>query len=542
MSTIDGYVHDEGGQVVDIRNPAFGAKGNTLMKTGGSISSGTTAFAATSATFASTDVGKVITVQGAGASGAVLSTTISGYTDSTHVTLANAAGTTVSGAAFAFGTDDTAAIVAAITAAGARGSVYAPPGIYMVRGSQNSNGPIVVTSAGGLIGAGGNPASPGTTFLCGDSTAGLVTAGPATYQRFCCHGNNIATTPLQNGTIVSGQATTSGSRSTFFDVWATGSAGTGWTIYGAQGNSYHDCGSTKNALDGLYIDGGAGGLGFWNWTESASSRYGISAATSVTGGAGTRVDRTEGIRFFGGSLTSASGGPSGTSKVRLRGAYNWKLLDMRIAGDNLTGHTVDLDQSAGDTLDFSGCRISATPITGSPGHACIAVNSSPPGGAAKLPFLLTGRVRFTAGDTSVYLAGAGNYLYPALDWVIDATTNGPVAASGLNGIDTLLAGRAGPWVSVSLSSPWSGSVSYRFDSLGHVELKGTLTSSSGSGGTIFTLPAGYRPGGGSGPTMQFPVALSNGVASVTVAGNGVVTGPAPGTATVYLDGIRFPVD
>lgn len=67
----------------------------------GAISTGTAAFTSASGTFSSTDVGRAIIVQGAGASGADLSTTISVVTSATAVTLAANAGTTVSGARYA---------------------------------------------------------------------------------------------------------------------------------------------------------------------------------------------------------------------------------------------------------------------------------------------------------------------------------------------------------------------------------------------------------------------------------------------------------
>lgn len=540
--TVSGFVHDKGGQVFDVQNPSYGAKGDTKRKTGGSISASSSTFTASSSTFVAGDVGKVITVQGAAASGAVLSTTIASYTSATQVTLTAPAGTTVSNANFAFGTDDTAAILATIGAAASVGTVYAPPGIYTIRGASNSNAPISFASKGGLVGSGGNPlsAGPATTFLCSDATAGIVTASAGTYQGFCCDGNHIATTPLQNGTVVSGSSTTVGSGATFIDVWATASMGNGWTIYGSQNCSYYDCGSIKNAQDGVYVDGGAGGLAFWGFIESASVRYAVHGGINVTGGTGTRGGKTEAIRFYGGRLSTVSSDPAAASKVYLRGAYDWKFHDVTILGDNLTGPTVDLDQSAGEVLDFSSCRISATVTGNNPGLACIKVGGSPPGGASALVFLVTDKIRFTAGDTSVYLAAVGNYRYSALDWVFDATAHGPTGASGLD-VETYLRGRAGVWHSTSASSPWSGTVKYRIDWQGEVELQGIL-SSSGGGGTIFTVPSGYRPGGGSGPTMQLPVALANGAAAVTVAGTGVVASTYTGTSNLYLDGIRFPVD
>ncbi|HET7567525.1 MAG TPA: glycosyl hydrolase family 28-related protein [Gaiellaceae bacterium] len=436
-------------------------------------------------------------------------------------------------------TDDTNAIAAAIAAAEAvQGTVFVPPGTYLITGQLTLSGP------GGLTGAGGNPGSSGaaTVFLCGSSSAGILVAGPGTYQGFCVDADGTATTPLQVGTLSGGDATDVGSYSTFVDVWVTDSAGNGWTIYGAQANSFYDCGATGSTDDGVYVDGGAGGLCFWGFLESGSGRYGVHAGVSVTGGSGTRVDRTEGVRFYGGSLRTKSTDPAATSKVYLRGAYDWKFRDVTIVGDNLSGPTVDLDQSAGELLDFSSCRISATVTGNHPGIACIDVSGTPPTGADALPFLITDKIRFTAGDTSVYIDAAGNYTYQALDWILDATddgTNGgPAAGTGLD-VNVLLVGRAGKWQDATSlhKTGWDTSgVSYRRDALGHVELKGTATYSSGGTGAILQLPAGYRPAA----TVHVPVALASGTPTdVTVASDGTVTGVAQ---NLHLDGIRFPVD
>lgn len=99
----------------------YGAKGDGKSVTTGAISSGQSSLTASGADFSLSDVGKAITVRGAGASGAALTTTISGFTDSTNITLAANASNTVSGAAVSWGTDDTLAFQKALNYAGPQG-------------------------------------------------------------------------------------------------------------------------------------------------------------------------------------------------------------------------------------------------------------------------------------------------------------------------------------------------------------------------------------------------------------------------------------
>jgi hypothetical protein len=91
---VDGWVNAEW----------FGAVGNTVRRTqralnlapnGASIAAGSTALTTASSVFAATDVGKPISIAGAGAAGGALDTTIAAFISGTQVTLANAAGTTV---------------------------------------------------------------------------------------------------------------------------------------------------------------------------------------------------------------------------------------------------------------------------------------------------------------------------------------------------------------------------------------------------------------------------------------------------------------
>lgn len=89
----------------------FGFVGDLITVFDGAMTSGlATLTCATSVPFAITDIGKRITVPGAGVGGAQLTTTISGFTSVSTVTLAVAASTTVSVKGVSFGTDNTTAI------------------------------------------------------------------------------------------------------------------------------------------------------------------------------------------------------------------------------------------------------------------------------------------------------------------------------------------------------------------------------------------------------------------------------------------------
>jgi hypothetical protein len=123
---------------------SFGAKGDGVMLADGAVTASSAAFTSASAAFASTDVGKTIAINGAGAAGANLVTTIAAVTSSTSVTLTATAGTTVSGAFYAYGTLNDAAFIAAAAAAGhavppAPNGVRlrVPAGVYLISSALN---------------------------------------------------------------------------------------------------------------------------------------------------------------------------------------------------------------------------------------------------------------------------------------------------------------------------------------------------------------------------------------------------------------------
>lgn len=95
---------------------------DTIRLTDGAISSSSSTFTSTSASFTSADIGKAMIVVAAGASGATLVTTIAALISPTQVTLASSAGSTVTDAVSYYGTNNTAAIQAAVNTVSASGT------------------------------------------------------------------------------------------------------------------------------------------------------------------------------------------------------------------------------------------------------------------------------------------------------------------------------------------------------------------------------------------------------------------------------------
>lgn len=126
---------DRAADVVNVLD--YGVKGDAVQGTF-AVTSASTSFVltVTGASFTSADVGKKLFVGGVGAAGAELATSITAVTDATHITMADAAGSTVtaSNQTVTYGTDDAANINAALTAAKARQTIHVwfPPRLYIV--------------------------------------------------------------------------------------------------------------------------------------------------------------------------------------------------------------------------------------------------------------------------------------------------------------------------------------------------------------------------------------------------------------------------
>lgn len=117
----------------------FGAKGDGQRVENAAMTTGRNVLTSVSGLFTAADVGKSILVNGAGAFGGRLSTTIATYTSATTVTLEAPAASTVSAATASWGHDDTVAIQTAIDTVynGGKGcgTVMFSPQNYYTRGT-----------------------------------------------------------------------------------------------------------------------------------------------------------------------------------------------------------------------------------------------------------------------------------------------------------------------------------------------------------------------------------------------------------------------
>lgn len=200
----------------------YGAVGDGRISTHGGISASSAILVISGSTsFLATDVGKPVQVNGAGAAGAPLVTTISSYTSSTTVTLAATASTTVSSAYVAWGTNNGPAILAAMAAATAAGrgrKVLLPPGAYSVVGGLSMSGQTcTLVGSGAHYDGGSNAAGSGTTIRAIAQTGPVLDfngygwpdyfRGHLTFGEFVVEGDNVADSTVTHHGINFGDGT-----------------------------------------------------------------------------------------------------------------------------------------------------------------------------------------------------------------------------------------------------------------------------------------------------------------------------------------------
>ncbi len=157
---IRGKMQDYGGHVHNVL--AYGAVADALWVSDGAMDNNVTfnLTCATSTPFTAADVGKPISVTGAGAAGAVLYTTITGFTSTSVVTLAakNTSGAAISAKQVSWGTDNTTAFANADAAAVALYPLLGFGTVYVPRGAYRFSSTISVSARCALRGELDNPA------------------------------------------------------------------------------------------------------------------------------------------------------------------------------------------------------------------------------------------------------------------------------------------------------------------------------------------------------------------------------------------------
>src|ERR1044072_4778056 len=142
--------------VFDVTDPAYGAVGDATIVSDGAMASGSATLPSSTANWPTDITGKKIAVKNAGPTGiTTLITTVASRQSATQITLsdANASGISITNATVTYGTDDTAAIQAAVDAGEtylathSYSQEYFPPRAYLVAGplntSKSGNGQIV---------------------------------------------------------------------------------------------------------------------------------------------------------------------------------------------------------------------------------------------------------------------------------------------------------------------------------------------------------------------------------------------------------------
>lgn len=139
-----------------------------------------------------------------------------------------------------------------------------------------------------------------------------------------------------------------------------------------------------------------------------------------------------------------------------------------------------------------------------------------------------------AGASDNYVVIGNNFTGNALGAVSDGGTGTNKKIDGNIGYTP-------PFIAPTYQTTWANFGSgyqnggYRKDADGFVSLGGTVAGGA-SPSAIFTLPAGFRPAG----QLVYPINTSSGFGRLDIKANGSVELTTGGTASVTLDGIRFP--
>lgn len=310
---------------------SYGLTADGLYGLTGSMTSGSAVLTFSTGGFTSAHVGATVRVNGAGASGAVLVTTIATFTNSTTVTLVTAASTTVSGTMVLAGHDNGTAVNNALIAATGKRLTF-PKGVYYMSGSPTVPANTVLDGAGATFLYGGFAVSNFSTVergtFIGDGSTNYYFAitAPSSGPDDVVIRNNYM---LQHSWgVFYGQGTSQGSiqrwkvRDNVFDAMRNGSTylsqmtdsifdnNAAINVVAGTNSFNFDSYQQRNKITNNYVKGGrAAIIHLWTWGQIPAA-----TATQTNDCYGNLIDGNvilnqteEGISFDGGnSLDNAT--------------------------------------------------------------------------------------------------------------------------------------------------------------------------------------------------------------------------------------------
>lgn len=371
----------------------YGAAGNAIVSRTGSATASSTTFTDPNASFVAGDVGKAISIKGAGALNSSTGfnkahhTTIAAVTNGTTITLTLAAVSTASNTSYVYGTDDTTAL----TNAKAGANFLSGNGLHIEAGQYYYTGNLNFPTAGrtGTVIYGDGPQS--SVLVCA-SDCGPTSAesGHLLFQAFTSNcvfrdfqiSHPLTTDRVSGGTSALGYGIwlVSCADCTFTNVWINGQS-SGHVI--AQGanitftySTAGDGGGFQGA-DGFHIDSSSTGANF-TCQYCRTVNVGDDAFAAI--GASTDSPRCSGVNFLD-NLVEATGSTHGGG-VHIDGWNNGQVLRNRIistsgAGIRLSSKSSFNGGSVDTVLVDSNILISCVDSTATdPGLAPIHLDTS----------------------------------------------------------------------------------------------------------------------------------------------------------------------
>ena len=351
LANLEGYINVK----------SAGAQGDSQKVTDGAVTNGSGIVTSASANFTTTDVGKVIYGVYPGSGTAVLPLgVITAYASATQVTASVNAITTISNVTIIWGTDDTAALRAAVAAAKAftpYRSIYVPSGGYMFNKLIVDNRYATLTKGVGILGDGSSQTRffpmPDYDFSTTSSGKGMLTA-----QTSVLHTNfaGFAYDGLGYNFSASGYAA----------VQVGSVDGGGYTTVGTtQLNDIYvrDSIGTTTGLEIVLMGGGvarglfAYGCGFRGMTFNSVGLTAIGCGVSNNPGTGiyitgVPINTGTSLTFIGGLIDeNGSGAPS----ILINNSSDVTFVGQRIYAAAASTAAVQLTNSS--TVRFIGCGI-----------------------------------------------------------------------------------------------------------------------------------------------------------------------------------------